>query len=358
MRQRTILFTAAVLLLFILQTASALEIRQGRIKVRIHEDNGRISVYYLEDIKEERYRSLLFRRDPRTTSLGLLMDNRIVTLGSSAEFEQTIRDQGNGAAIVWENSRFRVTERFRFVRSKEEGLADGIRVDITVRNVSEADRRVGIHYLFDTYLGERQKAHFITAAGDQLTRETEYSRSIPGWWLSPAPDHPFDGMRVTVKGASLTPPDRIVFANWKRLNESTWNMQVQENRNFNLLPYSINDSAVAHFYEARLLSSGEERSVSFILGVGSGYASEEAQADSEENKEKRSVEELTTGEKQGGSALSPEERLLRINDILDAIDNLIEGKEELTGEKLEVLEQELRELQEAQSRSQEQTDTP
>jgi hypothetical protein len=346
MKYRTSALLAAVLLACILAPAAALEIEQGRMRLTLHEDNGRFSIYYLENIREDEYTPLLFNRDPRTSSLGLLLDNRIVTLGSSSDFEQEVKEEVEGASFVWENSRFEIRERFRFIRSSEEKLTDGVRIDITVSNVSGAARKVGVHYLFDTYLGERGNVHYTTSTGDTLTRETEYTGSVPDWWLSPAGEqHAFEGLRTVMDGGDLTPPDRIVFANWKRLNESTWNMQVQEERKYNLLPYSVNDSAACHFYEPELLQPGDSRTVSLILGTGSGYTV--TAEDSETEQKDSAVEELT--KKKGTDDKKPvslEERLIRVNDLLKTIDKLLAAEEELTREKVEILEQSLQELKE------------
>jgi hypothetical protein len=325
----------------------ALDMRQGRMRMEIHEDSGRVSLYYLEEIKEERYTPLLFDRDPRTSFLGLLLDNRIVTLGSAADFRQSVEKQSDGAIIVWKNARLEIRQRLRFTRSKSQNLADGVRIEIRVRNLSQADTRVGIHYLFDTYLGEQQKVHFTTSAGDSLSRETAYTAEVPAWWRSPAPEHGFDGLKGVMRGGSLTPPDRLVFANWKRLSESTWNLQVQENRKFNLLPYSVNDSAVALFYDQQLLAPGEERQVSLILGVGSDYGGDLRSAETGDEGS-GSVEQLTVEENAQPESLR--ERLIRLNDIIAAIDALIDSEEALTREKVEVLEQSLEELQSASSR--------
>ena len=345
MKCRTAALLAVVLLIPVLSSA-ALEITQGRMRLTLHEDTGRFSLAYLENIKDEQYTELLFSQDPRTSSLGVLLGNRIVTLGSSSDFSQRVEKRSDGAVFIWKNSRFEIRERFSFVRSSAEKLADGLRIDISIGNTSDTAQTVGVNYLFDTYLGERRTEHFLTSTGDALTRETEYVDSVPRWWLSPAPDaHSFPGLRVVTRGSSLTAPERIVFANWKRLSDSTWNMQVREERKFNLLPYSVNDSAVCHFYEPRRLVPGALRKVSFIIGTGKNYL--ETAARTAGQQESGEVEKLTetAGDSGTREPLRLEERLLRVNDILQAIDSLLESEEVPTGEKVEVLEQKLEELQ-------------
>ena len=70
---------------------------------------------------------------------------------------------------------------------------------------------------------------------------------------------------MLLSGSNITDPDRVIIANWKRLNDATWNFEVNQSRDFNLLPYSINDSAIAVYYEPETVPSGTVKSVAFKL---------------------------------------------------------------------------------------------
>jgi hypothetical protein len=59
----------------------------------------------------------------------------------------------------------------------------------------------------------------------------------------------------------------VVFANWKRLNEASWSYESASTRNFNQLPYSINDSAAAQYYPQRKIAPGETYSVTLVMGL-------------------------------------------------------------------------------------------
>jgi hypothetical protein len=58
----------------------------------------------------------------------------------------------------------------------------------------------------------------------------------------------------------------VVFANWKRLNDASWSYTTSSARNFNLLPYSVNDSAVAQYYEPRKVAKGTGFTVTMCMG--------------------------------------------------------------------------------------------
>ena len=90
----------------------ALEIKDGRVKIILHKDSGRFSVYYLDDIEKQNYIPLLFADDPRTSSLNILIGNKVFTMGDSSSFKQTIEEVRDGAQFVWTSSTIIITEKF------------------------------------------------------------------------------------------------------------------------------------------------------------------------------------------------------------------------------------------------------
>jgi hypothetical protein len=247
--------------------ASALEIDQGRLRLRLEEGIGRFSLFYLPDKAGAGYVPLLLADDPRTTVLTLVEGNRVHRMGESAAFSEKLEKTGDGAQFVWTSKTLEVTERFGFVASPGSVLADGLRIDIVVRNTGEAARSVGLRYLFDTYLGEGSGQHFWDPADPKIDREYTL---VPGdgesFWVSSASTGG-EGLQVMVSGAGVTRPDRVIFANWKRLNEAPYGYEASSSRNFNQLPYSINDSAVAQYYLPRDLPPGRSFTVTLVMGV-------------------------------------------------------------------------------------------
>lgn len=349
---KRILFTSIAALFFFLSLSlSALTIEQGRLRLVLHEDNGRFSLYYLDDIEKERYVSLLFERDPRTSSTGLMLNNRIVTLGSSNMFQQKVERTVDGARFIWTSPSIEVEQRFRFVKSNPNGLADGMAITSTIRNKSEEIQEIGLSLLFDTYLGEDEDAHFVTSENEKLTGETGYSLQIPLYWLSPAQDKNFKGFQSVLKGKNVSIPDKVVFSNWKRLSESLWNIQVQSNRNFNLLPYSINDSAVAQFYDPLKLASGAERTITALIGA---YTSQALTLDdgSSASEESDSLDQTLvvggeTSEEDIRSLIRQD--LIAVNDLIANIDSLLSFPDEINQDKIDVIKKALQNLDEKKS---------
>ncbi len=342
-----------ILFLFMLLPGflTGLTLNQGRIKLVLHEDNGRFSVYYLNDIEKEEYVSLLFERDPRTSSTGLLLNNRVIALGTSNNFSQKVSKTSDGARFTWDSSQIKVQQSFSFVKSNPNGLVDGVKIETKVSNVSEDIQSVGIHHLFDTYLGEKQDAHFVTSDKEQLQSETGYTLQPPNYWISPVKEEEgkFEGFVSMLKGKGITLPDKVVFANWKRLSENLWNLQVQSKRNFNLLPYSINDSAVCQFYDPIKLAPGANRTINTVIGAFTGRPLQAGPASvSTEKEEQTSLDEILSSTKASDTEKAIKELvnedLIAVNDIISQINSLLSFPEDITEEKLEVIEKSLNNL--------------
>lgn len=260
---------AAVLLGAAALPGRALDLSSGLMKLSLFEDNGRFSVSAVKDQKTGAAVPLLAAQDPRTTSLSIVVGTKIYHMGENAEFSSALQKTPQGARFVWTSPLVSVTEDFSFVAASKGAQASAVRIDITLKNVSRQTVSAGARYLFDTYLGEMGPAHFITDRQQALSRETTLSgNGIPAWWLSPLTgDADRFGLQCMTSGAGITAPDRIVFANWKRLSDAPWSYETSSSRDFSLQPYSVNDSAVCQYYNPRSLAPGAFSVITIVLGV-------------------------------------------------------------------------------------------
>ena len=258
----------------------AIDYRQGLVQLTLHELLGRFTLSVRDESAASGYRPLFVDDDPRTTVLAVAIGNRVFRLGKSSAFETTVSDDADAPGFVWTSQQLEVTETFEFVSSASGRPVDGVKVTLSIHNVAEEDLEVGARYIFDTFLGEGEAAHFSLSDGQSVSRElTMRGSSTTDFWVS----GPHDGtasLLVTADGAGTTRPDRVVFANWKRLNDVSWTYETSRNRNFNLPPFSIGDSAVSHYYGPGLLARGATLTIQFVVGQyrADGYAASSAVA--------------------------------------------------------------------------------
>jgi hypothetical protein len=247
--------------------AWALDLADGRIKLTLHERIGRFSLSCQTRGKDGIYVPLLASQDPRTTSVSVVAGNKIYRMGESSEFSEAVEKTPTGGRFIWRSAFLQVTETFTWLASQDSPVTDGVRVDIALKNLSQADITAGVRFLFDTYLGESSFVHFRTDTLTQVSRElTLQAGSRPAYWVSPLAGDPEDfGFQVITSGQGITVPDKIVFANWKRLSDAPWVFDTSPSRNFSLLPYSVNDSAASQYYDPRPIPRGGEVTITLAI---------------------------------------------------------------------------------------------
>ncbi len=331
----------------------ALEVQDGRIRLVLHEGTGRFSIYYLVSFKEKKYISFFVDQDPRTSVLSIVVGNRILRMGEAAGFQERAVRTKNGAQFVWTSNLVEITEDFSFVASVNSPLVDGLKITLSIKNISEQDLTVGVRYLFDTYLGEESRIHFKTDQMSEVTRETTiYKSNMAHYWLSPSSNYDF-AVESILKAKGITTPDEVVFANWKRLNDSDWAYQTLPTRNFNLLPYSINDSAVCQYYNPELLAKGATRKIVLLLGKydKDGYDLSGNKKTAQLNKilKKASV----SGKDINDTYILAQADLNTINNLLDEIDSIIKSGN-ISKEKIDFINQILNDIKERSKKYSEQ----
>lgn len=278
---RRVFALAGLALLFAASSVSGLELTKGKIRLDLMQNTGRFIAYY--HASANTWTPLFYAPDPRTTVLELRVGKKLYRMGDSSRFRDKVTRLQNGGEIRWSSKELEVTERFHFEASRGSKTADGFLITIGITNRGSAPLSVGARYLIDTSLGEQSRIEFVTPSDGSMSNETGFrGAGVPAYWISPLNQRMSVALEAVLRAPGVTLPNRIIFANWKRLYRSGWSYTVDPSRNFNLLPYSINDSAVAMYYDPAILAPGATRTITLLLGqhsesgwsggVGSGTA--------------------------------------------------------------------------------------
>jgi hypothetical protein len=242
-------------------SAGAAEFVEGRIRLILNENTGRFSLYYMADIAREEYVPFFTDRDPRTSFLAIQVNDRNYRLGDSSAFKTSLGGPGTNPSLVFESPALRITEEFNFVKTSGSYLTNGVKITITITNKGRQQIQAGARFLIDTNLGE-EGLHFSTDKQEIRSEAQIGAGSEDAFWVS---GNDRFGLMGSVSGEGITRPDLIHFANWKRLNDASWKIPFYQGRNFNLLPYSIGDSAVCYYYEPLAVGAGSARTITLIL---------------------------------------------------------------------------------------------
>ena len=281
MRMRRPAFPVVLALLFAALPLFALDVADGRARLSLVEGTGRF-VLSCQTRSTGAYVPLLAAQDPRTSFLSIVVGNKVYKMGESSEFSEKAEKLPGGARFTWKSSFMQVTETFTFIPAVDSSISTGVRIDLGLKNLSEQEITAGARYLFDTYLGESSGLHFRMSTLSQVSRELTVTPADKAtWWESPLGGDPDGfGLQVMLAGPGLTTPDRVIFANWKRLSDANWDFDTSAARGFSLLPYSVNDSAAAQYYDPRPIPRSGESTFTLAMGLFSkaGHAAAPAAA--------------------------------------------------------------------------------
>lgn len=340
--KRTIAAVIVALTVFVASSAGALDTKEGRIKLELHENTGRFSLYYLKDVQKDEYVPLFFAQDPRTSVLTILQGNKTMRMGEAGGFQQSVENNDNTPTFVWTSPSLKITQAFTFIKSNGAAVVDGVKITLTLENLSNQPVSLGARYLIDTYLGEKGFSHFSTAKQSEITRETEVTAATGGeYFLSAASAGSDVGLYVSLSDPGVTEPSRVIFANWKRLDDSPWTYVTNPARNFNLLPYSINDSAAAVYYDPQSVDPGKSRTIVTVMGntTSKGY-SVAAQESSTAQNISQLYQNVVNSSPASGSSSTAEKLqsyYLTVNDVIQQINQLLASKDTVTDDQIQAL---------------------
>jgi len=331
----------------------SLEITRGKIKVVLDEAEGSFAVFDVSD--RGRAISLLSDEDHSTTALYILVNDRIFHLGKNSSFRQSVEEGDDHISFIWTSSILKITQKFSFINSNNNATASGFKMEINIENLSETAANVGVRIMLDTYLSENSNAHFVLSSGDELTKERSYTSSFPQYWVSGTPGEG-TALQVMLNQRGSTEPSQVVFANWKRLDSANWAYN-SRTRNFNYLPYSVNDSAVSQWYETQSLASGDNRTISLLLGLydSSGLSDQVATTTADIVSEAGPVSSGSPRTTEVNNVIIElRDDLAKVNFVLGEFDKVIMGDQDVSIEDIDSLESLVKELEERYQQYQDQ----
>ncbi|MDR2094428.1 MAG: hypothetical protein LBP76_02780 [Treponema sp.] len=240
---------------------SAAEYTDGRIRLVLHEGNGRFSLYYMTSASH--YEAFFVDQDPRTSFLSVMVNDRSYKLGETSVFRTRIGGTYQNPAIIFESSFLSVTQEFSFISTPGSQVSNGVRITLRLENRASRQASVGMRLLLDTNLGEGgSRPHFLIDSRPVNSETFIESGGTEQRWVS-------QNNRLSLMGSMTGDrgPASLHFANWKRLSDVSWKLAYSAGRNFNYPPYSLGDSAVCYYFDSLPLARGEIQDFSLYLAA-------------------------------------------------------------------------------------------
>lgn len=217
-------------------------------------------------------KDLLYNDIPGTsyTTVALDAGDDVYIFGSSqGKWIRRPHAVKNGIVCEWEVDKCRIEQRLDFIKNSTTGYSDAVKISYRARNLSGREQIIGLRVLLDTSLGERDGIFYSIPGYGRVDDERAFKgNNMPQYWYS-FDNYDRPGVRAigTLTGRDLDPPDRVLFAAWKRLDRMPWDFKYSSGKSFKSSWLGRRDSSVALYYESRRVQSGKELRASTKFGL-------------------------------------------------------------------------------------------
>lgn len=378
LRARVFMMGLLILAVLIPSALPALDLTAGALRMELIPSTSSFRIYLrtqaesvgrtsaLQSSEVQLALPLLYPDDPTTSYFTLLENGRVYHPAHDSNFRRTLIETETGhPAFVFTSRDLEVRQVF-IPTAGRRIAADAFEMRFEIHNSSTRPRTISLRYVLDTHLGEKSGIHGVLELSDG-------SQQIPSYETSFEPGK-YSAVRTTLGSAAPgalglripfisdqpgdtgnTTPQKVVIANWRRIDESGWDYTPVSGRGFSYPPYSRNDSAIVLFYPETTISPGEGQQFAIQLQATPNELSlprrveqtrnpvaEQSQSDVVQDL-KRRVEEFEAAEL--SATQRSQRQLALIDEIISEIDRSMSEQGELNESDLQEFEQLLQRLE-------------
>lgn len=154
--------------------------------------------------------------------------------------------------------------------SSSESSWAAVRYEFT--NTGNAITTLSIRFILDTFLGESGReplALYLASDGQKSVITDETQQKIDEQLRVVASSKPDNSdslfILLPARGWPNQTPQRMIAANVRRLQNSGSGFEVEDHRAFNLLPFSINDSAIALLHDSEVMLPRQRIAIDILV---------------------------------------------------------------------------------------------
>lgn len=201
--------------------------------------------------------SRLKRRSTAEYIYGDILDQKVIgnTIETRVLFEDTIE----------------VLQTLQLVRNESTGVKDTALITYALTNKGAVSQNINARILLDAKLGSNDAAPFrVSDKAIQTEQELSKNDLIEFWQTFDSLSSPNVIAQGTLKDDrfSVSPPDKIILANWGTLYENPFNVDVVEGRSFTRTGELEADTALAMYWNDISVSPNATVRLSTMYGLG------------------------------------------------------------------------------------------
>ncbi len=251
------------------------ELSNKYISVRVYKDSGRFSIKTVKGSSDEKgddNKQILYDDNSPTSFTTIALDDGddVYKYGSSdGWFIRKPEVYGNSIISKWKVDDCEITQIISLTSGDKKIIKNSVKIYYEAKNIYRKSQKIGIRIVLDTLLGDSDSIPYMIPGNSKIDDETEFKdKEVPIFWYS------FDQLKKpkirsigTLDAPDLVMPDRILFTNWKRLDNNIWKFKYDSGRSFKRSLLGRRDSAVALYYNIKDIEPGKSYIASTKYGV-------------------------------------------------------------------------------------------
>ncbi|HOJ76538.1 MAG TPA: cohesin domain-containing protein [Bacillota bacterium] len=154
-------------------------------------------------------------------------------------------------------------------RSPSTGLPDTARIRYIIKNEGSTPTEVGLRTALDTMIGSNDGAPFRVGEKEITYEYAMEPGEYPDFWQAfDSLESPSVVAQGTLKGGSVTTPNKVIFTNWGKAADNPWDIPLQIGTEFVRLGEDDLDSTVLMYWYPREIQPGEQIVITLYYGLG------------------------------------------------------------------------------------------
>lgn len=180
-----------------------------------------------------------------------------------------VTKEGNSITVSWMLRNVKFLQRISIATNPISKRVDAIKIFYRMDNEDNDLHNVGLRFMVDTYIKDKDGVVFDVPSFGLVTNETLLRiREIPSYFMIlDDVSNPLVKLMVILKGKGLKTPDKLIFANQKSLTFSVWDPPLTPGKSFKRNFVSEKDSAFALFYNLYPILPGGYTTFTIYYGV-------------------------------------------------------------------------------------------
>jgi hypothetical protein len=194
--------------------------------------------------------------------------------GQQSSFSQVTQQERSDTGIQTTATitrNIQAVQSLRFFRNPSTKVNDSVLISYTITNTDTVPHDVGLRIMLDTKLGNNDGAPLrMGALAVSAEKEVSKKDLFPFWQAFdnlPSPNIVAQGT-LDLREADISPPDRVVLANWGSLVDSPWEYTTQEGRSFIRAGETEKDTALALYWNPVTVPPKGTRTIRTLYGLG------------------------------------------------------------------------------------------